>query len=60
MSDGTTLDTTAKLTAGVECVTYDAKTKIATFTTTDSSWACRVYVHQKDDGIYSVASYGKS
>lgn len=36
MSDGTTLDTTARLTDGVlNSVTYDAKTKIAKFTTTN-------------------------
>lgn len=36
MSDGTTLDTTARLADGVlNSVTYDAKTKIAKFTTTN-------------------------
>ena len=36
MSDGTVLDTTARLTDGVlNSVTYDAKTKIAKFTTTN-------------------------
>ena len=69
MSDGTTLDTTAKLTDGVlNSVTYDAKTKIATFTTTNGdSYEIKLDIPEpveytftkKDDGIYSVAKGGK-
>lgn len=69
MSDGTTLDTTAKLTDGVlNSVTYDAKTKIATFTTTNGdSYEIKLDIPEpveytftkKDDGVYSVAKGGK-
>lgn len=69
MSDGTTLDTTAKLTDGVlNSVTYDAKTKIATFTTTNGdSYEIKLDIPEpveytftkKDDGVYSVAKNGK-
>lgn len=69
MSDGTTLDTTAKLTDGVlNSVTYDAKTKTATFTTTNGdSYEIKLDIPEpveytftkKDDGIYSVAKNGK-
>lgn len=69
MSDGTTLDTTARLTDGVlNSVTYDAKTKIATFTTTNGdSYEIKLDIPEpveytftkKDDGIYSVAKNGK-
>lgn len=69
MSDGTTLDTTARLTDGVlNSVTYDAKTKIATFTTTNGdSYEIKLDIPEpveytftkKDDGIYSVAKGGK-
>lgn len=69
MSDGTTLDTTARLTDGVlNSVTYDAKTKIATFTTTNGdSYEIKLDIPEpveytftkKDDGVYSVAKNGK-
>lgn len=69
MSDGTTLDTTARLTDGVlNSVTYDAKTKTATFTTTNGdSYEIKLDIPEpveytftkKDDGIYSVAKGGK-
>lgn len=69
MSDGTTLDTTAKLTDGVlNSVTYDAKTKIATFTTTNGdSYEIKLDIPEpveytftkKDDGVYSIAKNGK-
>lgn len=69
MSDGTTLDTTAKLTDGVlNSVTYDAKTKTATFTTTNGdSYEIKLDIPEpveytftkKDDGVYSVAKGGK-
>ena len=69
MSDGTTLDTTARLTDGVlNSVTYDAKTKIATFTTTNGdSYEIKLDIPEpveytftkKDDGVYSVAKGGK-
>lgn len=69
MSDGTTLDTTARLTDGVlNSVTYDAKTKTATFTTTNGdSYEIKLDIPEpveytftkKDDGIYSVAKNGK-
>lgn len=69
MSDGTKLDTTARLTDGVlNSVTYDAKTKIATFTTTNGdSYEIKFDIPEpveytftkKDDGVYSVAKNGK-
>lgn len=69
MSDGTTLDTTARLTDGVlNSVTYDAKTKTATFTTTNGdSYEIKLDIPEpveytftkKDDGVYSVAKNGK-
>lgn len=69
MSDGTKLDTTARLTDGVlNSVTYDAKTKIATFTTTNGdSYEIKLDIPEpveytftkKDDGVYSVAKNGK-
>ena len=69
MSDGTVLDTTARLTDGVlNSVTYDAKTKIAKFTTTNGdSYEIKLDMPEpveytftkKDDGIYSVAKDGK-
>lgn len=69
MSDGTTLETTARLADGVlNSVTYDAKTKIAKFTTTNGdSYEIKLDVPEpveytftkKDDGVYSVAKNGK-
>lgn len=69
MSDGTKLDTTARLTDGVlNSVTYDAKTKTATFTTTNGdSYEIKLDIPEpveytftkKDDGVYSVAKNGK-
>lgn len=69
MSDGTTLDTTARLADGVlNSVTYDAKTKIAKFTTTNGdSYEIKLDIPEpveytftkKDDGVYSVAKDGK-
>lgn len=69
MSDGTTLETTARLADGVlNSVTYDAKTKIAKFTTTNGdSYEIKLDIPEpveytftkKDDGVYSVAKDGK-
>jgi len=69
MSDGTVLDTTARLADGVlNSVTYDAKTKIAKFTTTNGdSYEIKLDIPEpveytftkKDDGVYSVAKDGK-
>lgn len=69
MSDGTTLDTTARLADGVlNSVAYDAKTKIAKFTTTNGdSYEIKLDIPEpveytftkKDDGVYSVAKDGK-
>lgn len=69
MSDGTTLDTTVRLADGVlNSVTYDAKTKIAKFTTTngdsheiklDMPEPVEYTFTKKDDGVYSVAKDGK-
>lgn len=69
MSDGTKLDTTARLADGVlNSVTYDAKTKIAKFTTTNGdSYEIKLDMPEpveytftkKDDGVYSVAKNGK-
>lgn len=68
MSDGTKLDTTARLTDGVlNSVTYDAKTKIAKFTTTNGdSYEIKLDIPEpveytftkKDDGVYSIAKDG--
>lgn len=69
MSDGTVLDTTARLADGVlNSVTYDARTKIAKFTTTNGdSYEIKLDIPEpveytftkKDDGVYSVAKDGK-
>lgn len=69
MSDGTVLDTTARLADGVlNSMTYDAKTKIAKFTTTNGdSYEIKLDIPEpveytftkKDDGVYSVAKDGK-
>ena len=69
MSDGTVLDTTARLADGVlNSVTYDAKTKIAKFTTTNGdNYEIKLDIPEpveytftkKDDGVYSVAKDGK-
>lgn len=69
MSDGTVLDTTARLADGVlNSITYDAKTKIAKFTTTNGdSYEIKLDIPEpveytftkKDDGVYSVAKDGK-
>ena len=69
MSDGTTLETTARLADGVlNSVTYDAKTKTAKFTTTNGdSYEIKLDIPEpveytftkKDDGVYSVAKDGK-
>lgn len=66
MSDGTTLDTTARLADGVlNSVTYDAKTKIAKFTTTNGdSYEIKLDIPEpveytfttKDNGDIEVAN----
>lgn len=66
MSDGTVLDTTARLTDGVlNSVTYDAKTKIAKFTTTNGdSYEIKLDIPEpveytfttKDNGDIEVAN----